>query len=86
MKIARVEIDYQEATLKIQFFNQADVDIAFKRLTEENAADVKRELDNRLIDIIRRGDFIQAIKEYRAATGLGLKESKEYCDKLRESV
>jgi ribosomal protein L7/L12 len=32
---------------------------------------------------LRRGKTIEAIKEYRAATGVGLKEAKDYVDELR---
>jgi hypothetical protein len=36
-----------------------------------------------VLDALRRGQTIEAIKEYRAATGGGLKEAKEYVDELR---
>jgi hypothetical protein len=36
-----------------------------------------------VLDALRRGKTIEAIKEYRAATGGGLKEAKEYVDELR---
>jgi len=36
-----------------------------------------------VIDFIKAGEYIQAIKLHREITGLGLKESKEAIDKLR---
>lgn len=39
--------------------------------------------DQSVMDFIEAGQFIQAIKRHRELTGLGLKESKEYVDKLR---
>ena len=36
-----------------------------------------------VLDALRRGKTIEAIKEYRAATGVGLKEAKDYVDELR---
>jgi ribosomal protein L7/L12 len=35
-----------------------------------------------VIEALRRGKKIEAIKHYRAATGAGLKEAKEYVDEL----
>jgi ribosomal protein L7/L12 len=37
----------------------------------------------RVLDALRRGEKIEAIKEYRAATGGGLKEAKEYVEELQ---
>jgi len=34
-------------------------------------------------DALRRGKKIEAIKEYRAATGAGLKEAKDYVEELQ---
>lgn len=36
-----------------------------------------------VLDALRRGKKIEAIKEYRAATGVGLKEAKEYVEELQ---
>ena len=36
-----------------------------------------------VLEALRRGKTIEAIKEYRAATGVGLKEAKDYVDELR---
>jgi ribosomal protein L7/L12 len=36
-----------------------------------------------VLEALRRGQTIEAIKEYRAATGAGLKEAKDYVDELR---
>lgn len=45
-----------------------------------------RELDPQLIEdiaeMLAQGHKIEAIKAYRKATGLGLKESKEFIDQL----
>jgi ribosomal protein L7/L12 len=35
-----------------------------------------------VIEALRRGKKIEAIKHYRAATGAGLREAKEYVDEL----
>ncbi len=43
-------------------------------------------IDNELKNIISDKGKIKAIKRYREITGLGLKESKEYIDKLNEEV
>lgn len=48
----------------------------------ENATFAGSPFNNELIGLIRAGNKIEAIKRYRAATNMGLKESKEYVDKL----
>lgn len=40
-------------------------------------------LDKNVMDYIKSGEYIQAIKRHREITGLGLKESKEHVDNLR---
>ena len=35
-----------------------------------------------VVDALRRGRKIEAIKEYRAATGAGLQEAKDYVEEL----
>ena len=35
-----------------------------------------------ILDLVRRGKKIEAIKVYREQTGLGLKEAKDYIDSL----
>lgn len=36
--------------------------------------------------LIEKGQKVKAIKEYRVATGVGLKEAKEYIDLLNEDM
>ena len=36
-----------------------------------------------VLDALRRGKKIEAIKEYRAATGAGLREAKEFVEELQ---
>ena len=36
-----------------------------------------------VLDALRRGKKIEAIKEYRAVSGVGLKEAKEYVEELQ---
>lgn len=36
-----------------------------------------------VLEALRRGKKIEAIKEYRAATGAGLKDAKEYVEELQ---
>jgi hypothetical protein len=40
-------------------------------------------LDTQLWDLMERGEKVQAIKLHRTETGMGLKESKDYCDALQ---
>lgn len=43
-------------------------------------------IDNELKNIISDKGKIKAIKRYREITGVGLKEAKEYIDKLNEKT
>ena len=40
------------------------------------------ELDNEILELCRQGKKLDAIKLHKDATGIGLKESKDYVDKL----
>jgi ribosomal protein L7/L12 len=41
------------------------------------------EVPHPVLDALRRSKKIEAIKEYRAATGAGLKEAKEYVEEIQ---
>lgn len=38
--------------------------------------------DQQVLDLCRQGNYLQAVKVYKDATGKGLKESKDYVDQL----
>ena len=50
----------------------------------ENSGDSLSQLDKELIEIIRTGALLQAVKHCKDKTGNGLKESKDYCEELRD--
>ena len=39
-----------------------------------------------VVEALKRGDKIQAIKVYRAVTGIGLKEAKEYVEDVQRKA
>lgn len=43
-------------------------------------------IDEELKELISKGKKVKAIKRYRMATGIGLKEAKDYVDRLSESL
>jgi hypothetical protein len=45
--------------------------------------DPHADLPPAVLDALRRGRKIEAIKEYRQASGVGLKEAKEYIEELQ---
>jgi ribosomal protein L7/L12 len=59
---------------------EAKVDALLKH--EGIQFDPYKDLHPRVLDALRRGEKIEAIKEYRQATGVGLKEAKEYVDEI----
>lgn len=46
----------------------------------------ERDLVERLSELIKQNKFIDAIKLHRQETGLGLRESKYFCDELRQTI
>lgn len=42
--------------------------------------------DEQVVDLIRRGKKIEAVKTFRNITGMGLKEAKDYVDDLHERI
>lgn len=76
-------------------FNYPDIALGLAKVNpklfcELAKLDVSDTIDNRYHNIIHdnimAGQFIQAIKDLRNATGWGLKESKDYCDEYRRKV
>ncbi|WP_417378471.1 ribosomal protein L7/L12 [Gimesia sp.] len=51
---------------------------------QDDAADGQSEVAQHILESLRQGNKIQAIKAYRESTGEGLKESKEAIDALIE--
>lgn len=40
------------------------------------------QLDNNILELGRQGTKLLAVKQHKDATGMGLKEAKDYCDAL----
>ncbi|RXI49251.1 hypothetical protein DP130_04115 [Clostridium tetani] len=51
-------------------------------LPELSRRSINDELKNELIELVRENKKIKAIKRLRDATGMGLKEAKDYVDSL----
>jgi len=47
------------------------------------AYDPYRSLPREVVDAVQRGQKIQAIKHYREATGVGLKEAKDFIEEVQ---
>ncbi len=61
------------------------VDLLYDRLNMGYSRQINSALlDSRVIDAIRRGDKIEAIKFYRELTGQDLRESKEAVESIWE--
>lgn len=60
-----------------------DVFLTIHDAVDGTGANVEIQLDHELLDIMARGNLVEAIKHHRAVTGAGLKESKDYCDALK---
>ena len=42
-------------------------------------------IDPKILELLKTGKFLEAVKTYKEQSGLGLKESKEYVDKLAKA-
>lgn len=51
-------------------------------ILEHLGVDPKSGVDSRIIDLMKSGQKIAAIKLYRETTGVGLKEAKDYVESL----
>lgn len=73
---AQIEVNNTEARAGIERLNYvADINIG--------GVVVPKEVGERIISLIESGQVVQAIKELREATGLGLKESKDAVESYR---
>ena len=55
------------------------------RIERPIAIELPQDAEARINELVQQGRVIDAIKQLREATGLGLKESKEMVDRLRNS-
>lgn len=67
-----------------------DVKMTFKSALDAMDAVAKLEgfsvgdtLDFKILEFLKEGQLLGAVKFYKDQTGLGLKEAKEYCDGLK---
>jgi hypothetical protein len=60
----------------------ARLDLLLKHAGIEQYKNLPREI----VDAVQRGDKIQAIKHYRAATGVGLREAKDAIEDFQRHV
>lgn len=56
-----------------------------KLVAETNPEDLEK-IDQEIIELLKSGKTIKAVKRYRELTGQGLKESKDYVDSLVENI
>ncbi|SFB43487.1 ribosomal protein L7/L12 [Clostridium frigidicarnis] len=71
----------------VSIINQMRSDIARININLNKIAKqvgVPNTINDEIKSLLLEGKKIEAIKKYRIATGLGLKESKEYIDSLRK--
>lgn len=75
------EDEVQDIVLKIAEQNPSALVKARKSLLGQ-----KPSLRKVMIDFLKNSHKIQAIKAYREATGLGLKEAKDFVDELESKI
>lgn len=94
--LRRIKQDYQEAIRVIQEIHSGNitqeqlVDIVLK-LAELHPAilvEVKDAalIERKIVDLLKIGQKLRAIKIYRDATGVGLKEAKDIVDEIEKGI
>lgn len=83
MKFSEVRMDFDLKTLYVRFEDADDVSKAFQLLTRRKKVNQKVALDTELLQYLRQGLKIDAIKRHREVTHVGLKDSKDYVDALQ---
>jgi len=76
-------VDYRALVHKIAIENPGAIVRALKAAETEGER-AKKKMDKELLSLIREKHLIHAIKRHRELTRAGLKESKEYCEQLRD--
>lgn len=75
-----------------EFGDNAMLTIKIVGITLESAVEIVNlakkslgmsELDKTIINLIKNEGLLQAVKYHKNQTGMGLKESKDYCDELK---
>lgn len=74
--------EYEMIQLKARIAElEARVEYLFKRLNIESIEDTQN-IDSKIIELVKQGNKIEAIKVYRAMYNVGLKEAKDAVDQL----
>lgn len=78
----------EHSVLEYILTNNVDYEKICKKLALEYPAIFMMIVNNNdeIISLLRSGKRVQAIKERRIQTGCGLKEAKDYVDKIRDSL
>jgi len=85
MKIQSMQVDFSTLTMEVRFESATDMRTVADRIL--NDGNVTNEEMDRQIKLLCRGNqFIEAIRYHRGITNLSLKESKDYCEKIRDGV
>lgn len=86
MKIKNLSMNYETSEMVISFEDNTQMQFAYQAVTKQVETIAKELLDRELRNILRGGNLINAIKLHREKTGSYLKESKDYCEALRDAM
>jgi len=83
-KIENVSENSQYVNLNINFSNiSLDEAVTVLDAIEKKLGVNLSKLDKEIVAIIKDGSLLAAVKFHKEQTGMGLKESKDYCDNLK---
>jgi hypothetical protein len=84
MKFTRLIVDYTENDLTIRFADSTDMNEAHRLIVGLLSNEIKSDMDQEIIRLLKAGLIIDAIKYHREKTGSYLKDAKDYVCALRD--
>ncbi len=85
-ELKRDEIGKLRLTLNMEFSSLDDAMATLSLIEKHGGKSSLSSLELELLPILKEGNLLQAVKYYKDVTGSGLKESKEFCDALRDKL
>lgn len=85
-ELKRDEIGKLRLTLEMEFESLGSAMEALNVIERHGGKPSLSPLELELLPMIRSGELLRAVKHYKDVTSEGLKESKEYCDALRDKL
>jgi ribosomal protein L7/L12 len=85
-ELKRDEIGKLRLTLNMEFNSLADAMETLSLIEKHGGNSSLSSMELELLPFLKEGKLLQAVKYHKDRTGWGLKESKGFCDELRDKL